>query len=72
MATITALNAVNLAEMADTNMKEEQLVEIYIDAAIQLRSTLPTNLQFLAVSIKYGTLKMAFLIFAPAIPTKAL
>lgn len=54
LATVIALNAVNLAEMADKNLDEEKVVEIYVDAAIQLRSTLPKHLQFLAVSKYLG------------------
>ena len=48
--TVIALNAVNLAEMAEGSLSEEKVVEIYIDVAIQFRSTFPKYLQFLAVS----------------------
>ena len=51
LAAVVALNAVNMAEMADNNLNEEIRADIYIDCAIQLRSTLPTNLKFLAVSV---------------------
>lgn len=36
--------------MADNSLNEEIRADIYIDCAIQLRSTLPKNLKFLAVS----------------------
>ena len=49
---LVALNAVNMADMADISLNEEIRVDIYIDCAIQLRSTLPWNLKFLAVSVQ--------------------
>lgn len=53
LATIVSLNAVNMADMADSSLNEEIRVDIYIDCAIQLRSTLPKNFKFLAVSFFY-------------------
>jgi hypothetical protein len=51
LATVVALSAVNMADMADTSLSEEIRVDIYIDCAIQLRSKLPTVSKFLAVSV---------------------
>ena len=53
LATLVALNAINMADMADSSLNEEVRVDIYIDCAIQLRSTLPKNLKFLAVSVQH-------------------
>ena len=52
LVTVVALNAVNMVDMADSSLNEEIRVDIYIDCAIQLRSTLPKNLKFLAVSVQ--------------------
>ena len=52
LAAVVALNAVNMADMADNSLNEEIRADIYIDCAIQLRSTLPKNLKFLAVSVQ--------------------
>jgi hypothetical protein len=53
LASLVALNAVNMADMADSSLNKEIRVDIYIDCAIQLRSTLPKNLKFLAVSVHH-------------------
>lgn len=44
------LAAVNLAESADKLMSIDILAEIYVSAAIQIRTTFPDGLHFIAVS----------------------
>lgn len=44
------LAAVNLAESADKLMSIEILAEIYVSAAIQIRTSFPDGLHFIAVS----------------------
>ena len=39
-----------MADMADSSLDEEMRVDIYIDCAIQFRSTFPKNVKFIAVS----------------------
>ena len=44
------LAAVNLAESADKLMSIDILAEIYVSAAIQIRTSFPDGLHFIAVS----------------------
>lgn len=44
------LAAVNLAESADKLMSINILAEIYVSAAIQIRTSFPDGLHFIAVS----------------------
>ena len=44
------LAAVNLAESADKLMSIDILAEIYVSAAIQIRTSFPDGLHFTAVS----------------------
>ena len=44
------LAAVNLAESADKRMSIDILAEIYVSAAIQIRTSFPDGLHFIAVS----------------------
>ena len=44
------LAAVNLAESADKLISFEVLAEIYVSAAIQIRTSFPDGLHFVAVS----------------------
>ena len=48
------LAAMNLAESADKLVSFEVLAEIYVSAAIQIRSSFPDGLHFIAVG--YATL----------------
>ena len=47
-----SLAAMNLAESADKLISIQLLAEIYVSAAIQIRTSFPEGLHFIAVSLE--------------------